>query len=320
MIRRKLQFYSHGLLCDGELLLPENTSAALPVVVMAHGFGTLRYFGLMKFTPSILQKGIAVFMFDYRCFGFSQGEPRQLVDIDFYREDIAAAVDYLKTLKEVDDSRIGVFSYSCSCGPVFEVASHDSSIKAISCIAPFLSTKPFLKRKSVFCRLTLASMVFIDKVRGKLGLNPFYCELSYPSKAVIGSLGIDKEPYDHPDVNIVCSVGGNRRHETVLVEIENKSDGRKTVWENKVPARSYLNLHLYRPYDVLEDVMCSVLIVAGTEDYLSPFESMSLLKDKLRDSEIISFEGGHFDLYKKEIFDDVSKSLADFFEKKLLTF
>lgn len=68
-------FYSHGLRCAGTLELPARAKRP-PVIVMAHGFGAIRAAGLYDFAERFVKAGYAVFLFDYRSFGDSEGEPR----------------------------------------------------------------------------------------------------------------------------------------------------------------------------------------------------------------------------------------------------
>ncbi|MHB8781016.1 MAG: alpha/beta hydrolase [Candidatus Geothermincolia bacterium] len=72
-------FISAGTRCEGWLFLPQGV-AKPPVVVMAHGFAAEKIFGMTPFARAFLQRGIATFLFDYRNFGGSDGEPRNLVN------------------------------------------------------------------------------------------------------------------------------------------------------------------------------------------------------------------------------------------------
>ena len=71
-------FMSRGLSCEGWLYLPSGKRQP-PVVIMGHGFAAEKTFGLAPFAERFLERGMAVFMFDYRNFGGSEGEPRNLV-------------------------------------------------------------------------------------------------------------------------------------------------------------------------------------------------------------------------------------------------
>lgn len=71
-------FMSGGERCDARLyhFRVRNDST---VIIMAHGFGARIDFGLLPFAEGFLEDGYAIFMFDYRGFGESEGKPRNLV-------------------------------------------------------------------------------------------------------------------------------------------------------------------------------------------------------------------------------------------------
>ena len=79
MIETPLEFQSDGTTCRGVLYTPDAGSKGLPCVVMAHGFGLTHASGLAPFKKAFCNAGYAVFAFDYRHFGDSDGEPRGLV-------------------------------------------------------------------------------------------------------------------------------------------------------------------------------------------------------------------------------------------------
>jgi fermentation-respiration switch protein FrsA (DUF1100 family) len=78
MKRIDSDFISSGIKCSGWLFLPDGTGKP-PVVVMGHGMGAEKSFGLSLYADKFAAKGIASFAFDYRYFGESGGEPRNLV-------------------------------------------------------------------------------------------------------------------------------------------------------------------------------------------------------------------------------------------------
>ena len=63
-------FTSHGVRCSGDLYLPAGLEHP-PVVVMAHGFASERCFRLPSYAERFAGAGMAVYLFDYRCFGKS---------------------------------------------------------------------------------------------------------------------------------------------------------------------------------------------------------------------------------------------------------
>ena len=75
-----VSFASGGLRCAGRLYLPANRVRRAPCVVMPHGTTATMDFGLRRYAQRFADARLAVLMFDYRHFGLSEGEPRQLVD------------------------------------------------------------------------------------------------------------------------------------------------------------------------------------------------------------------------------------------------
>src|SRR3954463_14427651 len=71
-----------------------------PLLVMAHGLGAVRTMRLDAYAERFSAAGYACLVFDYRNFGDSQGEPRQLLDITMQLDDWASAVDYARGLRE----------------------------------------------------------------------------------------------------------------------------------------------------------------------------------------------------------------------------
>jgi alpha-beta hydrolase superfamily lysophospholipase len=54
---------------------------------MAHGFAAEKTFGLAAYAERFAAEGIAVYVFDYRCFGDSDGQPRNLVSPSRHLQD-----------------------------------------------------------------------------------------------------------------------------------------------------------------------------------------------------------------------------------------
>ena len=60
--------------------------------------------------------GYACLVFDYRNFGDSEGQPRQLLDIGMQLADWAAAMAYAQTPGAIDQKRIGLWGTSFGGG------------------------------------------------------------------------------------------------------------------------------------------------------------------------------------------------------------
>ena len=85
------------LLLHGLPLLPaQGQRARPPVVVMAHGIAGQKDMGLQPFAEAFARAGLAVLLFDYRCFGGSDGEPRNWVSPARHLQDWTAALEYVR--------------------------------------------------------------------------------------------------------------------------------------------------------------------------------------------------------------------------------
>ena len=129
-------FRSDGLECAAWLYTPEGEGPH-PCVVMAHGFSAVREQRLDAYAERFAAAGMAVLVFDYRHFGASQGEPRQLLSIARQLADWRAAVAHARNLPDVDARRVAVWGSSFSGGHVVAVAAGDPAIAAVVSQAPF---------------------------------------------------------------------------------------------------------------------------------------------------------------------------------------
>ena len=89
--RRDVHFESGEEQCHAWLYLPvSRSSGPPPVLVMAHGLGAVKALRLSAFAERFQAEGYACLVFDYRNFGESEGEPRELLSLDRQREDVGS--------------------------------------------------------------------------------------------------------------------------------------------------------------------------------------------------------------------------------------
>lgn len=99
-------------------------AAALPCVVMAHGFsGTMDR--LFRYAERFATAGMAVLVFDYRNFGASGGQPRQLIDIPGQQADWRAAIGYARNHQAIDPQRTALWGSSLGGAHAVTVAAAD---------------------------------------------------------------------------------------------------------------------------------------------------------------------------------------------------
>jgi fermentation-respiration switch protein FrsA (DUF1100 family) len=104
--RNNISFRVGGLDVKGWFYLPENLSVPIPCIIMNHGFGGTKDLILENYALRYQAAGMAVFTFDYRHFGESDGLPRQLFSIESKLEDCMAAIEFARKQSEIDADKI----------------------------------------------------------------------------------------------------------------------------------------------------------------------------------------------------------------------
>ena len=128
--------------CHGEQLAayvyrPGVTPGDAPCVVMAHGFSGTRDDGLPGYAEAFRDAGFVVVLFDYRHFGDSTGEPRQLLSNARQLDDYRAVIEWARALDGVDPDRIVLWGTSYSGGHVLTIAAADARIAAVIAQGPY---------------------------------------------------------------------------------------------------------------------------------------------------------------------------------------
>src|SRR3954470_11665134 len=132
MERAEVRFASGDAHCAAWLYRPE---APAPMLVMGHGLGAVREMRLDAYAERFAAAGFGALVFDYRHFGASGGEPRQLLDIRRQLEDWAAAIAYARSLDGID--RVALWGTSFGGGHVLEAAVRDGAVAAVVSQIPF---------------------------------------------------------------------------------------------------------------------------------------------------------------------------------------
>lgn len=288
------KFLSRGTTCTGDLYLPEGDGPH-PCVVMAHGFGAQRDFALPPFARVFAEAGMAVFLFDYRGFGDSEGLPRQWVSPRRHIQDFHAALAHVRACDDIDKRRLGLWGTSFSGGHVLVVAAQDRDIKVVSSMVPFVSGPASLGRipPSALLKLTWA------------GVRDWLQSLS---GGPVHQLPIVGQPGDLAMMSTPESYAGYM----AMVPAE-------TGWRNETPARIALAAGLYMPARFASQVNCPTLIVAGRQDSLIPLESIRKTAASISNCTLEELDCGHFEPYQGEFFKTVSQIQSRFLVQVLVT-
>jgi uncharacterized protein len=136
--RTDIEFPAHdGTTLRGWLYVPRG-GAPHPGIVMSHGFSATKEMALDAYADLLCAGGLAVLVYDHRCLGASDGEPRQLVDPWAQARDTIAALDWLEGRHEIDPARLGLWGSSFSGGHALVVGALDERVGAVVANVPFV--------------------------------------------------------------------------------------------------------------------------------------------------------------------------------------
>jgi len=137
-----VRFDSHGTTCEAWHLTASSdvlaTPQGRPVVVMGHGLAGTRDSGLLPFAEAFAAAGLDAFVFDYRGFGGSGGEPRQVVSLDAQLDDYRSAMAAAAALPGVDPARIVLWGVSLAGGHVLRAAVDRADVAAVVAVVPMV--------------------------------------------------------------------------------------------------------------------------------------------------------------------------------------
>jgi fermentation-respiration switch protein FrsA (DUF1100 family) len=291
--RADITFMSGGLQCAAWLYLPDDSGDPAPCVVMAHGFGGTRADSVPCFAERFAAAGMAALVFDYRHFGDSAGEPRQLLDIRLQLDDWTAAIACARTRPEVDETRIGLWGSSFSGGHVVPTAVRDGHIQAVVSQGPFADGLKQIASVPLSLNVKMAVHGLRDQLRAVMGRSPHYVP-------VVGLPGSDAV-LQSPD----CDAG---YHAIV---------GENSRWRNECTPRVMLRVAGYRPFRLGSQLPCLWLVCIAERDDLTPPDVARVLAERAG-ADVRSYDLGHFEIYQGAGFEQVTKDQVAFLTGQLM--
>jgi fermentation-respiration switch protein FrsA (DUF1100 family) len=291
--RRRLDvaFPSGGDECRAWLFMPD--AERPPLVILGHGLGATREFGLEPYARRFADAGIAALAFTYRHFGDSGGQPRQLLDIERQLADWAAALDYVRRVEGIDSARIALWGTSFGGGHVIEAAARDGAVAAVVSQCPFTDGLAATRAASPrsFARAVVPALRDeLARVRNK---PPVLVPLVGPH----GSAALMTSPDSEPGYRALIPPDAH--------------------FENGVSARFINRVGLYRPGRSARKVTAPILFCICDKDAVAPAETALSYAATAPRGEVKRYPVGHFDIYLAEPFKHAVRDQTEFLVRHL---
>lgn len=280
-MRHDITFTSGQETCAAWLYLPESGTPA-PVIVMAHGLGAVRAMRLDAFAERFREAGYACLLFDYRYFGDSSGEPRQLLKISSQLEDWKNAVQHAQNEPRVDGSNVIVWGSSFSGGHVLKTAATVPGIAGVMSQCPFTSGVASGLALHPVSSIKVSFLAILDFLTMPFRKTPVMVNLvGHPGDAALMSAHDAMDGY-----NALKPEGSN--------------------FPAYVAARFGFMIPTYFPGASAAGIDAPTLLIACLKDTVAPVRPTLRYARKLKKGEVIELDAGHFDIY-----------VGDWFEKNI---
>ncbi len=289
--RLDVSFPSDGDHCKAWLFMPD--AERPPLVILGHGLGATREFGLEPYARRFADAGIAALVFTYRHFGDSGGQPRQLLDIERQLADWAAALAYARSLDRIDRERIALWGTSFGGGHVLEAAARDGAVAAVVSQCPFTDGLAGIRATSPRSLARAVVPALRDELARVRNKPPVLIPLVGPH----GSAGLMTSPDSEPGYRALIPPGFH--------------------FEIGVSARFINHVGLYRPGRSARKVTAPLLFCICDKDAVAPAETALRYAATAPRGEVKRYRVGHFDIYFGEPFEQAVRDQTEFLVRHL---
>ena len=271
------------------LYLPEGAGPH-PVVVMAHGIGAIKSGGLAPFAERFCREGFAAVVFDYRQWGGSGGQPREVLSFPRQREDYRTVIGWAAAHPRIDARRVFAWGTSFAGMYIVELAISDGRLAGAIGQSPLVDAFAAARLASPARGLRLLSVALLDRLGSIFGRPPLYL----PGAGRPGELAV-----------------GVAKDALFGEMLMTPKDG--TEWRNRVAARSLLSFSWRRPVRRAAEIRCPILLVVAEEDTMAPVDPAIRVTEEAPHGELYRSGGGHYDVYQGgRSFDDVLRVEVEF--------
>lgn len=298
--RQDTTFLSNGVRCAawhyGDAQRPSSTC-----IVMAHGFGATRHYGLDPYARRFRREGYDVLLFDYRHFGDSEGEPRGLIKVKRQHADWHAAITHARALGY---ERIVLWGSSFAGGHVLHVAADRPDVSAVISQVPHISGLATSLAKPLRELPQAIGAILLDAMSSLVGRRHYIAAFG-----PVGSFAAMSTP------------GAYNSLVRMLPRDENGNAS--PTWRayfdrnNRVAALALVETLLYSPGSRAEQIRCPVLLQAGRNDHTTPFDAARKAAERVLDCEFRAHNVDHFDVYLDQGFEAVVREQIDFLRRRV---
>lgn len=263
----------------------------LPAVAMSHGLSVTHCVHYWRMAEQFAASGFVVLDFDPSGFGASDGQPRQRWAPSGLRQDLQAAVGFLRSVPGVDPKKVMVYGSSTGGGTAIDVASRDADIAAVVCVVPHVDGL------TNFPGLSMSRGLGI----GKAVLRDLSARRRHQPQVTIQVIGADNS-----GAGVIDTDGA-----LAAIEIETQPGGEWSAdhmtyktddseWKNSAAPLDLAKWLAYRPGRKLASLTCPTLLISGDTDLVTPPKAQRRMAARNDRVEVVTGPWNHFDVFRSD--------------------
>jgi alpha-beta hydrolase superfamily lysophospholipase len=265
-------------------------------VVMGCGLGMTRRTALAEFAKHFQALGVHAIAFDYRGFGDSDGEPRQLIAPEAQLDDWASAIAFARNQNDVYPDRVALWGASYSGGAVVIAAARDRRIAAVSAMVPMMdarcAARDVVRREGWGLVGRSLQRGAADLARALLGGSRVYVPIVGPP----GSLALMTAPGDEEAYRAIAGAD----------------------WTNEACAQILVLGGSFRPVTYAARLPCPILIQIAERDRTVPNDAAERVAALAgAKATVIRYPNSHFEPFAGEVLERFASDQVSFFEQYL---
>lgn len=289
-MRTTVTFDVHGTPVEAWAYAPADATGPVPVVVIGMGLGYTRSAGADPFAQRFVEAGYAALAFDYRSFGGSGGEPRQVLSVRRQLEDWDAAIAFARTLPGVDPDRVVVWGTSFGGGHALTLARRDDLVAAIA-QCPFTDGVASTRAVPLLASLKVTWRAVRDIAARIVGRGPVYVAGSGPAGSAALMTAHDALP--------------------AMGELTTEAPD----FENRLAGRAALEILRYGPGRKAKGIRTPMFAAVCDRDTVAPAPTAARQLARSAMVEVRHYDVGHFDIYAGQPFEDAVADYLGFLER-----
>ncbi|EGN92828.1 hypothetical protein SERLA73DRAFT_190547 [Serpula lacrymans var. lacrymans S7.3] len=247
-----------------------------PVVVAGHGLTVIKDAGYAAFAQQWAEgAGWASLIFDYRGFGDSDGEPRNVVGFESQLQDYRSVIEWASSQADFIAEKIVVMGSAWSGLQVADLVVNDGRLAGGMAHCPVLDARATVT--SVLPRPKLLFWACIDYLRGKLGFRPIFLR----AVGKPGEFAVLNSPSSYAGFTSMFAQG-------------------RTPFDrapNLISPRFITEALSCRPGLALKKALCPMLVVSAEEDDIVPIGiTRDIVANADKRVKLVNIRCGHYEI------------------------